>query len=67
MGANRAHKNDLERRNPRSERVRRQRLELRTRGLRVRCSASSYCWIVPYGAVLSVTPPISLPSSTGQG
>jgi hypothetical protein len=60
-------KNDLERYNPRSVRVRRQGLEPRTRGLRVRCSASGYYRIMPYGAVLSVTPPISLPPGTGHG
>jgi hypothetical protein len=35
-------KNDLERRNPRSVRVRRQGLEPRTRGLRVRCSVRRF-------------------------
>jgi hypothetical protein len=39
----------------------------RTSGLRVRCSASGYCRIMPGGAVLSATPPISLPPSTGHG
>jgi hypothetical protein len=45
-------------------RVRRQGLEPRTRGLRVRCFASACCRVMPGGAVLSATSPISLPVDT---
>jgi hypothetical protein len=49
-----------------TDRVRRQGLEPRTRGLRVRCSAYVYCRIMSGGAVLSATPPISLSSDIGH-
>jgi len=53
--------------NVKTSRVRRQGLEPRTRGLRVRCFAFAYYQIIPGGAVLSGTPPISLPPRTSQG